>query len=1396
MLFQKQVDRLAKLLHARGRTVARRQLAASLREPAKRAPTVEQMEPRLLLAADAIQIGAVYVEEDLGSDQTGDLFHITFQGGAEATELRRLSINGDLTGDGFSIGDLFFDTDDSGYGADHSFAFQVQELNAADPSASVRATVEDGASLLVLDFTHFRAGDSLIFSIDVDEVQFFDPNETDLARQNDNFDPITSGVEFQNAILEAEFEAPHYEDVAGTERFLNRYDDWLNQSGLPLPEDNQDGKRDRSAGAGFELQQVPKPVSLSGYVYVDANENLLLESGEQRLSGVGIELFVEQNGTFVSTGQSTTTDSGGHYSFGTNLNLLPGIYQVRETQPTGYYSVGATLGRIVGQPIASVGELVSGNPDILSQIDLSKGDLHAEELNFAENAPNSIRGQVCLVTSGDTCFDNSSGKEALADVLIELRDDSGTLVESTRTDSNGEYSFSNLRAGTYSITEVTPAGVIDGDARLGTAGGVRQNASYLTQIVVGGGTNASGYDFCEIMPSEISGHVYHDENNNGLREANEDLLSGVEVTLFDDQGNLVQLARTDSNGFYRFQDLTPGAYRLQEVTPANYLPGQANAGTIGGISVGQVDDSGDRIDSIELGAGAVGVNFDFGEILGASISGRVHIDDDGDCEYDAGEQSLAGVTIELLDDSGQVVERTQTDSEGHYSFSDLRPAVYAIREIQPDGLFQGGQRAGSGGGDDSSQDIIRSIDLTRGGDYIDYNFCELEPGSISGNVFADLDFDCFQDPNEQSLSGVEIQLRDASGVLVATTRTDSNGNYRFETLRPGEYSVHEIQPTGFFQGSQTVPTGVGDTSTQDVVASIQLASGQSITQVDFCEVPPAEITGYVFQDGAVIINDSGEVPEDVRSVRDGVRTADDSPIPGVQVELRTLTGAAIPSDRALPGFYSGDSIQVTTDANGFFRFAGLRSGAYHIYQTQPAGFEDGIDTPGTTTGFAVNQNETELVPSSVIRLIQLSNPGADPGNDAILSVAVEPGQVSQENNFSEVLAQPRPPQVPPPPEPPSPPPTPTPPVPEFFPAAPAPQVFTPPSFQALPNVIGIGHTHIPTWHLSVINGGFPRGSADGEAVSEEYVQRHAQHLDLYAWSVRSMAENVRLVSLNSESTRPFEVIVFDVPGAKPLAGDFDGDSYDELVLFADGEWFIDFNGNGRWDESDIWLKLGSVGDQPVIGDWDGDGKDDVGVFGPRWQGDDRALAAETGLPDPENRTRTRAKNLPPEADEAPDTPRLMKRNSQAPGRADLIDHVFRFGGGKDSAVSGDFNGDGISSIGTFRDGIWILDVDGDGELIDGRDKQIEFGAIGDIPVVGDFDGDGIDEIAVVRGNRVIVDSNDNGRIDATDQVFLLDSETGTVIVGDFDGDGRDEPLMHQSAQQRSVTASGASHPKA
>lgn len=65
---------------------------------------------------------------------------------------------------------------------------------------------------------------------------------------------------------------------------------------------------------------------------------------------------------------------------------------------------------------------------------------------------------------------------------------------------------------------------------------------------------------------------------------------------------------------------------------------------------------------------------------------------------------------------------------------------------------------------------------------------------------------------------------------------------------------------------------------------------------------------------------------------------------------------------------------------------------------------------------------------------------------------------------------------------------------------------------------------------------------------------------------------------------------FGSPGDIPLAGDWNGTGITQIGLFrpSTGEWFLDRNGNGHWDGADIDLYVtgyGQAGDVPVVGRW-------------------------------------------------------------------------------------------------------------------------------------------------------------------------------------------------------------------
>ena len=85
----------------------------------------------------------------------------------------------------------------------------------------------------------------------------------------------------------------------------------------------------------------------------------------------------------------------------------------------------------------------------------------------------------------------------------------------------------------------------------------------------------------------------------------------------------------------------PGTYGVAETQPAGYFDGLDAAGTVGGTA----HNPGDLIDGIPLSSGPSAKQYNFGELLPASISGRVFADLNNNAAFDAGEPLLAGVTI-------------------------------------------------------------------------------------------------------------------------------------------------------------------------------------------------------------------------------------------------------------------------------------------------------------------------------------------------------------------------------------------------------------------------------------------------------------------------------------------------------------------------------------------------------------------------------------------------------------------------------------------------------------------------------------------------------------------------------------------------------------------------------
>lgn len=726
--------------------------------------------------------------------------------------------------------------------------------------------------------------------------------------------------------------------------------------------------------------------ALAGAVFEDFsataanNNNGSFDPGENPIANVTLTLTgSDLLGNPVSRTVQTVTD--GSYAFADLMPPATGTtYAITQTQPAGYLDGRHTPGNASTPGSASA-------PNVIDGIAITAGESATGYL-FGELANATISGTVYLDRDDDGS--QGPGDPGLPGVTVTIEgagpdgifgtaDDPAPVV--LVTDASGNYSYGGAVTGRdYRIVQTQPTGLADGREN-------PSNSIALSNLPMAG---SSGNNFGERAAS-IAGNVWLDVDNNGVRDAGEAGIAGVVVVLpagtVDALGNPVQAALSDANGDYRFIDLLAGTYAVTQqaaqpvVGGVTTLNGTTVAGTIGGVPTGSasaVATVPSSVSGIVLPAGAGSIGNDFGETLPVSLSGRVFFDADNDgAQSGPAETGIPGVTLELTgtDDTGAAVAlSTSTDANGDFGFDGLRPGTYTVTQpTQPPGTSNGQTIAGSAGGTATPittvPSAISGIDLTTPGAASTGNlFGEIPLNSaISGRVWSDLDNNGVIDPSETGIEGVLVRLAgtDLAGNAVSRDATTGpDGSYVFAELPPGSYTLTQPdQPPGTLNGI-TVPgtgggTATGPATTPSAIAGITLGVGQEASANNFGEIPVGSIAGRVFND----------------SNNNGLVDPGEAGIAGIQVVLSGSNDL-------------GESIDVTvaTDADGRYRFDGLRPGTYAVTQpVQPPETLNGITSAGTIDGTVVGiATPVDVTPS------------------AISAIALPVGGESIDNNFGEI----------------------------------------------------------------------------------------------------------------------------------------------------------------------------------------------------------------------------------------------------------------------------------------------------------------------------------------------------------------------------------------------------------
>jgi len=201
----------------------------------------------------------------------------------------------------------------------------------------------------------------------------------------------------------------------------------------------------------------------------------------------------------------------------------------------------------------------------------------------------------------------------------------------------------------------------------------------------------------------------------------------------------------------------------------------------------------------------------------------------------------------------------------------------------------------------------------------------------------------------------------------------------------------------------------------------------------------------------------------------------------------------------------------------------------------------------------------------------------------------------------------------------------------------------------------------------------------------------------------------------------------------------------DTVAFVDngGKWF-------RYDAADESATVnrfyyGNPGDAPFTGDWDGDGVATPGLY-----------RRKDGF--------------------------AYLRFTNTQGIADV---TFYFGNPSDLPIVGDFNGDGRDTVSIYRPSegrVYIINRLGiNGGGLGRAEYYYDFGAAGDLPFVGDFDGDGVDTIGLYRPSTGWVHLRNTNAAGPADVSFLIGTGWDSVFAGDWNGDGADTVAAYRQA---------------
>ena len=512
-----------------------------------------------------------------------------------------------------------------------------------------------------------------------------------------------------------------------------------------------------------------------GCKYLDIDGDGFRDGNEPGIKNVRIYIDSNGNGQRDAGEPNTLTDKNGAWSF----NVAPGSYKIREERIAR--QINPVTGLEVNSPSAEPLETQDfpqstppGNIPVLD-VTVAAGQTFAcAQVGDTPLYQIEINKFQDIDRSGTRNVVNGVIEPPIARVpfILDLNDngrwDAGSEPIAL-SDVNGVVTFKDLRAGNYSVLEIFPSVL---PAQVG--GGVPGNLNFPVAttgnpaLVSAPGPQARFQGtISKEQPLIVVDSTYTLKPNDPKFVDNN--LDGVQQT------GERSIAATGERPIFAAPNTTLPARNPSPALVFSPVGATRGVGNNAGV--------GNTLPNITV--------FKYNDL---NANGRY--------EPTQGELPISSVTVFLdtnnngTPDTGE--QQIRTNEQGRGAFTNLQLGNYVVREVVPSGF---------------SPSTADRVDVTLGLQDANVTFANTPNSSITGCKFEDFNLNGYRDGNEPAIANVTIFIdTNRDGVLQAnepTTTTNQFGTFAFNNLRPGNYSIREVTPPGYFQTTQPLDVVLG-----------------------------------------------------------------------------------------------------------------------------------------------------------------------------------------------------------------------------------------------------------------------------------------------------------------------------------------------------------------------------------------------------------------------------------------------------------------------------------------------------------------------------------------------------------------------------------------------------------